>query len=105
VRHASSPRHLALAFFEALNGGEAAAVASPFSVDGCFVTPDGTAVAGPSDLRAISRQMRALGVRFEIESLGYHQAGDVCLVGGRLRYRTRVETPSPSSRWVIRVSS
>jgi ketosteroid isomerase-like protein len=88
IDHAGSPRHLALTFFEALNRGETATAASLFSVNGCFVTPDGTAVAGVTGLRAIFRQMSELGARVEIDSLGCHRAGDVCLVEGFLRYRT-----------------
>jgi ketosteroid isomerase-like protein len=84
---AGTPSDTALAFFEALNSGEPATAAALFSVDGCFVTPDGTAVAGAAGLRAIFSQMIELEVRLEVESLGYHQAGDICLVGGRLRCR------------------
>jgi len=83
-----SPRHVAFSLFDALNGADVARAASLFSVDGCFVTPDGTAVTGARNLRAIFRQIGGLAARLDIESLGFHQAGDVCLVDGRLRYRT-----------------
>lgn len=83
-----SPCHQALALFKALNRGDVAMAASLFSAGGCFVTPDGTAIAGTTNLRAIFKQMSELGVRLRVESLGFHQADDVCLVNGRLRYRT-----------------
>lgn len=86
-----SPSHLALSFFGAVNQGDVAGAASLFAPGGCFVTPDGTAVAGPANLRGILTQMSELRVRLRVESLGFHHAGDVCLVSGRVRYRTGLE--------------
>ena len=83
-----SPCRPALALFEALDRGDVATAVSLFSARGCFVTPDGTAVAGRASLRGIFGQMSELGVRLRVESVGFHQADDVCLVSGRLRYRT-----------------
>jgi hypothetical protein len=83
-----SPCHLALSLLEALDHRDEAMAASLFSAGGCFVTPDGTAVSGNTNLRGIFKQMSELGVRLAVESVGYHQAGEVCLVSGRLRYRT-----------------
>jgi ketosteroid isomerase-like protein len=105
-----SPRRLVLALVEALNRGDTATAASLFTVHGCFVTPDGTAVAGAAGLRAIFTQMGELGAHLEVESLGYHQAGDVCLVDGHVRYRAQVGDAESfetivGSRIVLRQSS
>jgi limonene-1,2-epoxide hydrolase len=54
------PTEVTRAFAEALSAAELDRATSLFAEDGCFVTPDATAVHGRSGVRAILAQLIAV---------------------------------------------
>lgn len=74
-----TPEQAVRAFAVALGSGDLDAAVGCFARDGCFVTPDSTAIRGREDIRAILAQMLAGCLWIGIEARGMLTAGDVAL--------------------------
>jgi len=74
-----SPQALTRAFAAALSSAELDRALSLFAEDGCFVTPDATAVRGSQGIRAILSQLIASRVQLRVELKGTRMAGSMAL--------------------------
>jgi uncharacterized protein (TIGR02246 family) len=82
-RSATTPAELAERVAAALRARDVDVAAACFIRDGCFVTPDATAIRGRGEIRAVLAQLLAICMRIEIEQLTVVAAGDTALVSER----------------------
>ena len=75
------------AFASVLSAGDLERAAACFARDGCLVTPDGTAIHGRPQIRAVLAQMVARRTEIDVELSNSIRAGEVVLVRERWRVR------------------
>lgn len=78
-----APQEITRDLAAALGAAELDRALSLFDEDGCFVTPDATAVRGPQGVKAILSQLIAGRVRLRIEPRSTRMAGGLALCGER----------------------
>lgn len=83
VGAASDPQEVTRALAGALSAAELGRALSLFDEDGCFVTPDATAVRGLYGVRAILSQLIASRVQLRIEPRSTFTAGSLALCSER----------------------
>jgi uncharacterized protein (TIGR02246 family) len=76
---ATVPRAVTRAFTEALSAAELDRAASLFADDGCFITPDATAIRGRRGVRAVLAQLTAGHVQLRVTPGSVQMAGDMAL--------------------------
>jgi uncharacterized protein (TIGR02246 family) len=74
-----APEEITRSLAMALSAAELDRALSLFDEDGCFVTPDATAVRGPQGIRAILSQLIASRVQLRIEPRSTRTAGSLAL--------------------------
>jgi ketosteroid isomerase-like protein len=104
---ASTPEESLLAFAAALRRGELDRAAACFASDACFLTPDATIIRGRAEIAEILSQLRATGVRIEVEiRAAALRAGETALTAERWTVRAgpadAALTRSFDSRTVLR---
>lgn len=72
-----------LAFAAEVGRGRPAAAAAWFTRDGCLITPDGTAVNGRDEVRALLEQLVARRTEIEVGQMAVRTAGDIAQAVGR----------------------
>lgn len=75
----SVPQEITRSLATALSAAELDHALSLFAADGCFVTPDATAVRGSQGIRAILSQLIASRVQLRIEPRSTRMAGSLAL--------------------------
>jgi ketosteroid isomerase-like protein len=78
-----TPQGLTRAFAAALSAAELECATSFFAEDGCFVTPDATAVRGRFGIRAILAQLTAGRAQLRVALKSVHTAGSIALCNER----------------------
>ena len=73
------PQAVTPAFAAALSAAELDRAASFFAADGCFVTPDATAVRGRLGVRALLAQLTSGRVQLRVEPRSTRMAGSLAL--------------------------
>jgi uncharacterized protein (TIGR02246 family) len=81
--HRTSPHAAILAFAEALSAAELEQATSLFADDGCFVTPDATAVRGRRGIREVLAQLTAGRVQLRVTPGTVQIAGSMALCSER----------------------
>jgi uncharacterized protein (TIGR02246 family) len=74
-----APQEVTHALAGALSAAELDRALSLFAEDGCFVTPDATAVRGPEGIRAILSQLIASRVQLRVEPESTRTAGSMAI--------------------------
>src|SRR4051794_2725276 len=85
---AGSPDDALHAFSAALSGGDIRGATACFTREGCLITPDGTAVHGREDIRAVLAQLIASRTEVEIQRVVVRRAGEVALASGHVTMRS-----------------
>jgi uncharacterized protein (TIGR02246 family) len=92
------PQEVTRAFAEALSAAELDRAASLFADDGCFVTPDATAVHGRRGVRAILAQLVAGHVQLQVASKSVYVAGSMALCSERWAFTYACKDARPFTR-------
>jgi uncharacterized protein (TIGR02246 family) len=95
VASRESPQALTHAFAGALSAAELERALSLFAGNGCFVTPDATAVRGPQGIRAILAQLIASRVQLRVALKSVHTAGSVALCNEHWTFTYACEDATP----------
>jgi uncharacterized protein (TIGR02246 family) len=91
----SVPQEVTRAFAKALSAAELDQAASLFADDGCFVTPDATAVHGRRGVRAILAQLIAGHVQLGVAQKSVHVAGRMAFCSERWTFTYACKDASP----------
>jgi uncharacterized protein (TIGR02246 family) len=89
------PQEITRAFAEALSAAELDRAASLFADDGCFVTPDATAVHGRQGVRAILAQLVAGHVQLRVAQKSVYVAGSTAFCSERWAFTYACKEASP----------
>jgi ketosteroid isomerase-like protein len=89
------PQEVTRAFAGALSAAELDRAASFFADDGCFVTPDATAVRSPQGIRAILAQLTDGRVQLRVALKSMHTAGSMALCNERWTFTYAREDAAP----------
>jgi uncharacterized protein (TIGR02246 family) len=89
------PQELTRAFAEALSAAELDRAVSLFADDGCFVTPDATAVHGRRGVKAILAQLTASQVQLRVAQKSVYVAGGMALCRERWAFTYACKDASP----------
>jgi uncharacterized protein (TIGR02246 family) len=84
----TGPVRSCLRFAQALNEGDLDRAAACFARDGCFITPDATAVHGREGIRDVLAQMVVRRTEIQIELSSTIAAGEVIFANQRWRIRS-----------------
>jgi uncharacterized protein (TIGR02246 family) len=95
LRSADAPQGLTRAFATALSAAELDHATSLFAEDGCFVTPNATAVRGREGIRAILAQLTAGRVQLRVELKSVYTAGSIALCKERWTFTYAREDAIP----------
>jgi len=93
-----APQELTRAFAAALSATELECATSFFAEDGCFVTPDATAVRGLQGVRSILAQLTAGRVQLRVASQSGHTTGSLALCNERWTFTCAREDAAPFVR-------
>lgn len=92
------PQEVTRVFAEALSAAELDRAASLFADDGCFVTPDATAVHGRRGVRAVLAQLTAGRVQLRVAQKSVYVAGSMALCSERWAFTYACKDTSPFTR-------
>jgi uncharacterized protein (TIGR02246 family) len=83
MRVRNVPQDVTCAFAQAISAAEPDRALSFFAEDGCFVTPDATAVTGSQGIRAILVQLTGGQVQLQVELKGVQSARGMAICNER----------------------
>lgn len=92
------PHEVTRAFAEALSAAELDRAVSLFRDDGCFITPDATAVHGRRGVRAILAQLTAGHVQLRVTPKSMEMAGGMALCSERWAFTYACKDTGPFTR-------